>query len=67
MQYDHSLESYLTVLSCGAVCLVTQFGSIFSVCGSNHAVLPFFAKLLLFSGNLELTERCIGLLQISRI
>ena len=46
MQWGHSLESYWTVLSCGAVCFVLQCGSNFSVCGSNHAVRPFFGKLL---------------------
>ena len=46
MQCDHSLESYWTVLSCGAVCFVIQCGSNFLVCGSNHAVWPFFGKLL---------------------
>ena len=31
---------------CGAVCFVIQCGSNFLVCRSNHAVRPFFAKLL---------------------
>ena len=39
MQCDHSLESYLTVLSCGAVCFVIQRGSNFLVRRSNHEVL----------------------------
>ena len=38
MQCDHSLESYGTVLSCGAVCFVIQCGSNLLVCGSNHGV-----------------------------
>ena len=33
MQCDHSLESYWTLLSCGAVCFVIQ-------CGSNFLVKP---------------------------
>ena len=45
MQCDHSLESYGTVLSCGAVCFVIQCGSNFLVCGSSHAVWPFFGKV----------------------
>ena len=46
MQCDHSLKSYRTVLSCGAVCFVIQCGSSFLVSGSNQAVEPFFGKLL---------------------
>ena len=46
MQCDHSLKSHWTVLSCGAVCFVIQCGSNFLVCASNHAVWPFFGKLL---------------------
>ena len=46
MQCDHSLEKYSTVFSCGAVCFVIQCGSNFLVCRSNHAVWPFFGKLL---------------------
>ena len=46
MQCDHSLESYWKVLSCGTVCFVIQCGSDLLVCGSNHAVWPFFGKLL---------------------
>ena len=38
MQSDHSLESYYTVLSCVAVCLVIQSGSMLLVCGSNQVV-----------------------------
>ena len=34
-----------TVLSCGAVCFVIQCGSYFLLCGSNHAVWPFFGML----------------------
>ena len=34
----HYLESYSTVLSCGAVFFVVQCGSIFLVCESKHAV-----------------------------
>ena len=45
MLCDHSLESYRTVLSCGAVCFVIQCCSNLLVCGSNHAEWPFFGKL----------------------
>ena len=38
MQWDHSLKSYLTVLSCGAVCFVILCGSNVLVCESNYAV-----------------------------
>ena len=46
MQCDYFLESYWTVLSCGAVCFMIQCGANVLVCGSNHAVWPFFGKLL---------------------
>ena len=46
MQCDHSLESYWAVVWCGAVCFVVQCGSNFLICGSNHAMWPFFGKLL---------------------
>ena len=36
MQCDHSLESYSTVLSRGAVCFVIHCGSNFLLGGSNH-------------------------------
>ena len=46
MQCEHSLESYWTVPYCGIVCFTIQCGSSVFNCGSNHAVWPFFGKLL---------------------
>ena len=40
MQFEHLLSS---ILSCGAVCFVMKCGSNILICGSNHAVCPFFA------------------------
>ena len=45
-QCEHPWESCWTVLSSGAVCFVIQCHTNFLVCGSNHAVWPFFGKLL---------------------
>ena len=46
IQCDRSLESYWTVLYCVTVCFTIQCGSNIFICGSNHAVWPFFRTQL---------------------
>ena len=63
MKCEHSLVSYWTTLSCGAVCFVIQCDSSFLVRGSNQAVLAFIWNLV----NSALSNRYITISTDSRI